>query len=115
MIFYHWQFRRSSEITKIDNTGGAKEAFLLRKVFIDKLVSLINEEGMDAILVCPSEELKFLIGFSPMMCERFQGLFIKTTAACFIYATCFMQASLNTSFLTSGFSVGLTGKSWLTP
>ena len=49
----------------------------MRKGFIEKLVSLMNGNGMDAILVCPSEELKFLTGFSPMMCERFQGLFIK--------------------------------------
>ena len=56
---------------------------MLKKVFIDRLVSLINKEGMDAILVCPSEELKFLIGFSPMMCERFQGLFIKSDGSMF--------------------------------
>jgi len=49
----------------------------MKKNFIDKLVSLMNGSGMDAILVCPSEEMKFLIGFSPKMCERFQGLFIK--------------------------------------
>jgi len=50
----------------------------MKKVFLDKLVNLMKEEGMDAVLVCPSEELKFLIDFSPMMCERFQGLFIKS-------------------------------------
>ena len=49
----------------------------MKKNFIDKLVSLMNSGGMDAILVCPSEEMKFLLGFSPGMCERFQGLFIK--------------------------------------
>ena len=49
----------------------------MKKQHIDKLVTLMNAEGMDAVLVCPSEELKFLIGFSPMMCERFQGMFIK--------------------------------------
>ena len=55
----------------------------MKKVFIERLVPLLNEEGMDAILVCPSEELKFLIGFSPMMCERFQGLFIKNDGSLF--------------------------------
>ena len=49
----------------------------MRKAFFEKLVALMNSEKMDAILVCPSEELKFLVGFTPMMCERFQGLFIK--------------------------------------
>jgi len=37
----------------------------------------MNEAGMDAILIYPSEELKFLLGFTPSTCERFQGLFIK--------------------------------------
>ena len=50
----------------------------MRKTFFEKLVSLMNADGLDAILVCPSEELKFLMGFSPKMCERFQGLFIKS-------------------------------------
>jgi len=50
----------------------------MRTNFIEKLVSLMKENSMDAIIVCPSEEMKFLLGFSPMMCERFQGLFIKS-------------------------------------
>jgi Xaa-Pro dipeptidase len=55
----------------------------MRKTFIDKLVSLMNADRLDAILVCPSEELKFLTGFTPMMCERFQGLFIKNNGDVF--------------------------------
>jgi len=47
------------------------------------LVSLMNEDGLDAVLVCPSEEMKFLLGFSPMSCERFQGLFIKSDGSLF--------------------------------
>jgi len=50
----------------------------MKKQHIEKLVTLMKSEKMDAVLVCPSEELKFLIGFSPMMCERFQGMFIKS-------------------------------------
>ena len=34
----------------------------MRKIFIDKLVSLMNASKLDAVLVCPSEELKFLAG-----------------------------------------------------
>jgi len=52
-------------------------------VFVKKLVSLMGSEKLDAVLVCPSEELKFLLGFSPMMCERFQGLFIKNDGSFF--------------------------------
>jgi Xaa-Pro dipeptidase len=35
------------------------------------------------VLVCPSEELVFFAGFSPMMCKRFQGLFIKNDGSYF--------------------------------
>jgi len=55
----------------------------MKQVFVDKLVSLMKKDGLDAVLVCPSEELRFLIGFTPMMCERFQGLFIKSDGSYF--------------------------------
>ena len=55
----------------------------MKKDYIDRLVSLMKAQNMDAILVCPSEELVYLIGFSPMMCERFQGLFIKSDGSFF--------------------------------
>ena len=56
---------------------------MIRAESVSKLVSFMNERGLDAVLVCPSEELKFLAGFTPMMCERFQGLFIKNDGDCF--------------------------------
>ena len=37
----------------------------------------------DAILIEPSFELEFLTGFTPMLCERFQGLFIKKDGGMF--------------------------------
>ena len=43
---------------------------------IDGLCGQIRAAGLDGLLVCPSEELLFLTGFTPMMCERFQGLFL---------------------------------------
>jgi len=55
----------------------------MKKLFIDRLITLMSGNKLDAILVCPSEELKFLTGFSPMMCERFQGLFIKNSGEVF--------------------------------
>ena len=50
---------------------------------IEKLRGKISGAGLDAMLVCPSQELRFLTGFSPMMCERFQGLFIPAEGAPF--------------------------------
>lgn len=56
---------------------------MMRKEYIDKLAVLMKNDGLDAVLVCPSEELTFLIGFSPKMCARFQGLFVKSDGTMF--------------------------------
>ena len=48
----------------------------MRTEYIEKLAGMMNDYQMDAVLICPSEELLFLTGFNPMMCERFQGLVI---------------------------------------
>jgi len=55
----------------------------MRKEFANKLMDLMKEKNLDAVLVAPSEELKFLVDFSPMMCKRFQGLFIKSDGSYF--------------------------------
>ena len=51
--------------------------------YMDKLVEALQEEKLDAMLICPSPELGFLTGYRPMMLERFQGLFVKSTGQCF--------------------------------
>lgn len=38
---------------------------------------------MDAVLIAPSEEMEFLIGFSPRLCERFQSLIVKADGTYF--------------------------------
>lgn len=55
----------------------------MRDQYIKKLVDCIKASDMDAVLVCPGEELEFLAGFRPMMCERFQGLFVKENGGMF--------------------------------
>ncbi|SHJ54818.1 M24 family metallopeptidase [Paramaledivibacter caminithermalis] len=49
---------------------------MLNKKYIDKLIGIIKDEKLDAMFIAPSEDLEFLMGFSPHMDERFQGLFI---------------------------------------
>lgn len=49
---------------------------MLNEVYLDKLVSIMGMEKVDAMLIAPSEDLEFLLGFSPHMDERFQGLFL---------------------------------------
>lgn len=55
----------------------------MRKAQLANLAEQIRREGLAGMLVCPSEEMLFLTGFSPMMCERFQGLFITAAGDCF--------------------------------
>ncbi|HOO12788.1 MAG TPA: aminopeptidase P family N-terminal domain-containing protein, partial [Bacillota bacterium] len=49
---------------------------MLNEAYLDKLVGIMGTEGVDAMLIAPSEDLEFLLGFSPHMDERFQGFFI---------------------------------------
>jgi len=49
----------------------------MRKEYFDKLVKLIKKSEMDAILIAPSEDMQFIVGHTPYLCERFQGMFIK--------------------------------------
>lgn len=49
----------------------------MNKKYLDKLVTILNDKGMDALLVAPSEEMEFLMGHNTHLCERFQALIIK--------------------------------------
>jgi len=48
----------------------------MNKYYFDKLIEEINDQGLDAMLIAPSEDLMFIMGFFPIFCERFQGLFV---------------------------------------
>lgn len=48
----------------------------MNQMYFDRLVKEIQVRKLDAILIAPSQDLRFLIGFVPMLCLRFQGLFI---------------------------------------
>ena len=50
---------------------------------VNKLVSQMKKDGFDAVLICPSEELKYFTGNTLMMCKRFQGLVIKSDSSAF--------------------------------
>lgn len=65
--------------------------------YMNRLVETIRESEFDAMLVSPGEELKFLLGMDPMLCERFQGLFVKKDGGLFyicnlLYADEFREA-----------------------
>lgn len=55
----------------------------MNKIYLDKLVNEIKESNFDAMLISPGEELDFLINHKCMLCERFQGLFVKANGEMF--------------------------------
>ena len=55
----------------------------MNEFYLKKLADTLDARNMDAMLISPGEELQFLLGFSPMLCERFQGLFVKRSGEAF--------------------------------
>ena len=77
----------------------------MNKIFLDRLVSQAKTNGMDAVLICPSEELNFLTGFSPSPCQRFQGLFIKSDGTMFYIANLIYVGEVEKAYSKSGVKV----------
>ena len=70
----------------------------LRKDYLQKLAELAGRNGMDAVLICPSEEMLFFTGFNPMMCERFQGLFVKNDGSLFYICNLLYAGQIREAF-----------------
>lgn len=76
--------------------------------YVAKLGSILKENDLDAMLVVPSEELLFLAGFSPMLCERFQGLFIKNDGDWFYFCNLLTKDDASEIFRKKKYIRGLT-------
>lgn len=70
----------------------------MEKSRIESLSAQIKAAQMAGLLVCPSEEMLFLTGFTPMMCERFQGLFITAEGGCFYVCNLLYQGEIENAF-----------------
>lgn len=70
----------------------------MREKYIKKLVECIRTSDLDAVLVCPGEEMEFLLGFRPMLCERFQGLFVKEDGSMFYICNLLYEEELRKEF-----------------
>jgi Xaa-Pro dipeptidase len=57
----------------------------MNKKYIERLIKSMSRKNLDAMLIIPSEELNFIAGFSPYLCERFQGLFVKNNGDYFYF------------------------------
>ncbi len=55
----------------------------MRLDYLKRLTDIIKSNNLEAVLIAPSEEMEFLIGFSPRLCERFQALIVKADGTYF--------------------------------
>src|SRR6056297_1031099 len=53
--------------------------------YMNKLIDSLKESDLEAMFIAPSEELMFLADFSPHICERIQGLFVKESGDYFYF------------------------------
>ena len=76
---------------------------MINKELIKKLAGQLRDDGVDAIVVAPGGDLRFLLGHSPHLCERFQGMFIKSDETLFYFCNTLFVAFLMTLFITGCF------------
>ena len=55
----------------------------MNQVRINNLAKELQKANLGGMLVCPSQELLFLAGYTPQMCERFQALFVTAAGKTF--------------------------------
>ncbi len=58
---------------------------MVNKELFGKLAEMMRANDVEAVVVAPGNDLRFLLGGSVLLCERFQGLFIKSDASAFYY------------------------------
>lgn len=75
---------------------------MLNQSAIVKLAEILKANNLDAILVAPSEDLDFLMGFNPHLCERFQGLFVKQNGECFYIANLLSKEEIAKEIVPQG-------------
>jgi Xaa-Pro dipeptidase len=56
---------------------------MINRSLVKKLTEELKKQNVDAILVAPGGDLRFLLGHTPILCERFQGMFIKSDGTVF--------------------------------
>lgn len=84
----------------------------MRTEYIKKLADMME---YDAMLISPSEELRFFTGFSPMMCERFQALFVKNGECFYLCNTLYADEVAEGLKLSARFTIGTTTREWIRP
>ena len=50
---------------------------MINQELVKKLASQLKKDGVDAIMIAPGADMVFLLGHKPLLCERYQALFVK--------------------------------------
>lgn len=58
----------------------------MNKKYMDRLIALMKDRNIDAMFIAPSEDMEFLLGASPNLCERYSGLYITAKGELFYIA-----------------------------
>lgn len=56
---------------------------MINQELVKKLASQLKKDGVDAIMIAPGADMVFLLGHKPLLCERYQALFVKSDETCF--------------------------------
>ena len=56
---------------------------MINKELIKKVADLLKKDGVSALMVAPGPDMRFLLGGSTILCERFQSLVIKDDESVF--------------------------------
>ena len=67
----------------------------MREDYVKRLVDMMET---DAVMISPGEELLFFTDFSPMLCERFQALFVKKDGTLFYLANILYEGELQAAY-----------------
>ena len=65
---------------------------------INNLAKQLQKANLGGMLICPSEELLFLAGFTPKMCERFQALFVTADGKTFFVCNLLYKGEVEKAF-----------------
>jgi Xaa-Pro dipeptidase len=69
----------------------------MRRQYLNRLTGLMKKYNMDAILIAPSEEMEFILGYNTYLCERFQALIIKNNGEYFYICNLLTKDEIQTA------------------
>ena len=70
----------------------------MNKTRINKLAEQLQKANLGGMMICPSQEMLFLAGFTTSMCERFQALFVTSGGDTFFVCNLLYKGEIEKAF-----------------